>query len=151
MIDRALRDLEGTSPGPGPVGGERGFRAELIQAADDNVLVLRGVGDLDLATRDEVRKTAEHALRSACDASPATFVAPSVLVADLSRATYLEASVVSALLDQAQRAPTLRAARLVIDPTGVAARVVALLRLGEVFEILDDLDEALTGGPRGST
>ena len=130
---------------------ENGFRAEIIETPGEKVLVLRGGGELDLSSRHEARSAVTYALRTSHKAASGPWVPPAGLVVDLRATTYLSATVVAALIVEARRTPTLRRARLVICRAGVAARVVATLGLDEIFDVFDDLDDALTHSAAPST
>jgi anti-anti-sigma regulatory factor len=64
-------------------------------------------------------------------------------VIDLSGVTHLGATVIAALVEEAERSPSRHAPRLVVGRQGVVARVAALLDLGEHFEVVETLADAV--------
>ena len=127
-----------------------GFTAELADVAGTEVVVVHGHGELDLANRHELRAATSDVLaRRQGPAGPADHP---VLVIDLSRATYLGATIVAAMIEEVERTRPGNVARLVVARTGIVSRVAAILHLGTVFDVFDDVDAALrsaSAGPRG--
>lgn len=132
-----------------PVDVGSGFRAELVGASGGELLVLHGYGDLDVAVRDEAHAAIAGVLHRRGDHTSGRGAAPAALVIDLSRATYLAAAVVAALINEAERTRSPRRARLVVRKPGMPARVVELLDLNGIFDVYDDLGEALASPTHG--
>ncbi|MEJ2863688.1 STAS domain-containing protein [Actinomycetospora flava] len=115
-------------------------------AAGEEVVVLRGEGELDLVTRPEVHSTVARALGERPGPPPERAAPAPALVIDIGAATYLGATVVAALVEEAERRPATRTPRLVVGRCGPAARVAAILDLTEAFDVFADLHEAMGGG-----
>lgn len=128
------------APDEGRRTGGSGFRAELRDVPGEAILVVHGHGELDLATKDELREAIAD-VRQARRATGVAVASEHRLVIDLSRATYLGATIIAALVEEARSTPG--QARLVVGRRGVVSRVATILDLGEVFEIVDDLADAL--------
>jgi anti-anti-sigma regulatory factor len=132
-VRRAVRD---------DPAGDSGFRVELRDVPGEEVLVVEGRGELDLATKDELREAIAD-VRGLRRVSGVPVAAEHRLVIDLTRATYLGATIIAALVEEARSTPG--PARLVVGGHGLVSRVAAVLELGDVFEIVDNLPAALSG------
>jgi anti-anti-sigma regulatory factor len=125
---------------PDDPGEDSGFRVEIRDLPGEEVLVVEGRGELDLATKDELRE-AIAGVRGTRRRSGVPVAAEHRIVIDLSRATYLGATIIAALVEEARSTPG--PARLVVGGRGLVSRVAAVLDLGDVFEIVDSLPAAL--------
>ena len=130
--------------GFGPFVARAGFRAELLDAVGDEVLVVRAYGELDLANRHELRSTIDRRLRSRHGTGALAPPETPGLVLDLSQATYVGATIIAALVEETERTPQARSRpRLVVGRGGMLNRLAAILALSEIFDVFEDLDEAL--------
>lgn len=113
-----------------------------MEIAGEEILVVHGRGELDLAIRHEVRTAVADAHR-ARRARPAPATPLARLVIDLRAVTYLGATAIAALVEEAERTAARGAPRLVVGRGGVVGRVATLLDLAEIFDVFADLDDAL--------
>jgi anti-anti-sigma factor len=114
----------------------------------EEVLVVHGRGELDLANRHEVRTAVAEAQRARRRRTPVATFPLAGLVVDLGAATYVGATTIAALAEEAGRTAARRTPRLVVGRGGIVGRVAAMLDLAEIFDVYDDLDDALAPGPR---
>jgi anti-anti-sigma regulatory factor len=80
-----------------------GLRAELVDALGDEVLVVRGYGELDLANRHQPRNTIDGRLQSRHGTGATAPPETPGLVMDLSQATYVGATIIAAMVEETER------------------------------------------------
>jgi anti-anti-sigma factor len=105
---------------------------QVEQAADDIVVVIFS-GDHDLATRDDVRQLFDSLVHT-----------ESVVVADFSSASFVDAAIIGVLLDTSDRARELGGTfRLQLGTAAVVRRAFEVCRVFDVVEHVATRDEAL--------
>lgn len=112
------------------------FHIDVSERADPTLVTLRG--ELDLATQGEFRARLIDLLVSG----------RTDLVVDLSALTFLDSTGIGALIGIRRRAHALQGSLTLVCPTASVMKLFTIAGLEKVFDIRDDLDDALAHTPQ---